>query len=300
MSTTLPVPDADAGLDELQRALEAMPVLDQDATVARAAELAGEDLDIPPRALLDLSIRLMDLTTLEGTDTPETVRDLCAQAQRPDPSDESAPAVATVCVYSDLVAPAAEALAGSEVAVTGVAGAFPSGRAPLAVRMADVAAAVADGADEIDVVLDRGAYVSGRYDDVVGQVRGLREAAGDTRLKVILETAELGSITDVRDAAWLAMIGGADMVKTSTGKVPGGATPHDVLVMLEAAQAYTDATGRFVGVKASGGIRNAETARRYLTLVAHAAGLEWLTSDRFRFGASSLLDDLVARRRDAG
>jgi deoxyribose-phosphate aldolase len=297
MTSVIPAVDADT--EELGRVLAALPPLDQAEIEDRAARLALEELGIPPRAVLDLAIRLTDLTSLEGTDNPERVLELCEQARHPDTGDDTCPPVATVCVYSDLVPVAVEDLAGSTVGVSGVAGAFPSGRAPLAVRMADVAAAVDAGADEIDLVLDRGAFLSGRYADVVGQLRALRDACGDARMKVILETAELGSITDIRDAAWLAMAGGADMVKTSTGKLPEGATLPHVLVLLEAAQAFEAVAGRFVGVKAAGGIRTAGTALRYLSLVAAVGGMEWLTRDRFRFGASSLLDDLVARRAGA-
>jgi deoxyribose-phosphate aldolase len=283
---------------ELAKTLASLPSLDQAEVEERAQKLAREELPIPPRATLDLVLRLTDLTSLEGTDNPERIRELCATARRPDPGDDTVPPVAAVCVYSDLVATAADELAGTQILVAAVAGAFPSGRAPLAVRMADVAAAVDAGADEIDLVLDRGEFLAGRYGEVVGQLRALRDAAGDARLKVILETAELGSASDVRDAAWLAMTAGADMLKTSTGKLPDGASLHHVLVLLQAAQAYIESTGRPVGVKASGGVRTADTALGYLSLVAATAGLGWLTRERFRFGASSLLDDVVARRAD--
>ncbi len=279
--------------------LASLPVLVQAEIEERAQRLSREDLPVPPRAALDLVLRLTDLTSLEGSDNPERVRELCATARRPDPDDETVPPVAAVCVYSDLVATAAEELADTEILVAGVAGAFPSGRAPLAVRMADVAAAVNAGADEIDLVIDRGEFLAGRYGEVVAQRAALRDAAGDAFLKVILETAELGSVTDVRDAAWLAMAAGADMVKTSTGKLPGGASLHHTLVLLETAQAFTEATGHPVGVKASGGVRTAETALAYLSLVATTVGMEWLTRERFRFGASSLVDDVIARRADA-
>jgi deoxyribose-phosphate aldolase len=297
MSTSPALPDLAADDAELERVLAALGVLDQDEVEARAAALAGQRLEIPRGAALDLVLRLTDLTTLEGTDTPERVQEFAETAKRPDPDDPEVPHVAALCVYSDLVDVAVDALDGSQVRVAAVAGAFPSGRAPLAVRMADVAAAVDAGADEVDVVLDRGAFLSGRYADLVSQLRGLRDAAGTARLKVILETAELGSVTDVRDAAWLAMTAGANMVKTSTGKLRDGATLPHVLVLLEAARAFEEAGGQPVGVKASGGVRTAETALGYLTLVAGSVGLEWLTRDRFRFGASSLVDDVVATRR---
>lgn len=297
MTSPVTVPQ-DADDEALGRALTALPAVDQDEVGQRARQLARGRLPTPDeRAACDLAIRLTDLTTLEGTDTPARVRELCATARRPDTDDETAPPVAAVCVYSDLVPAAVDALADTPILVAGVAGAFPSGRAPLAVRMADVAAAADAGADEIDLVLDRGAFLDGRYAEVVGQLRALIEAAGDARVKVILETAELGSASDVRDAAWLAMMAGADMVKTSTGKLDSGATLPDVLVLLEAARAFEEETDRPVGVKASGGVRTAEDALAYLRLVHGACGATWLTHERFRFGASSLLDDLVARRR---
>jgi deoxyribose-phosphate aldolase len=249
---------------------------------------------------LDLALALTDLTTLEGTDTPERVRALCATAARPDPDDDSGPPVATVCVYSDLVGVAAAALAGSPVGVAGVAGTFPSGRAPLGVRVADVRAAVEAGADEIDLVLDRGAFLDGRQDQAYAELVALREACAGRRLKVILENSELRDLDDVQRASWLALLAGADMVKTSTGKsAAGGATMPDVLVMLRAARAYGSATGRTVGVKASGGIRTADDALAYLALVDRAVSPDWLSPDRFRFGASSLVTDLARARRSA-
>jgi len=297
MSTLPALPDLAEDDAEIAAVLAGLPPVDAADLDDRAGTLAKGDLVVPRVAALDLALRLTDLTTLEGTDTPESVAELAATARRPDPEDPGVPAVAALCVYSDLVAPAVEALDDSDVLVAAVAGAFPSGRAPLAIRMADVAAAVDAGADEVDVVLDRGAFLAGRYGDVLGQLRGLREAAGDTRLKVILETAELGSPTDVRDAAWLAMTAGANLVKTSTGKLREGATLANALLLLESAEAFGRAGGQPVGVKVSGGIRTAEAALAYLTLVAGSVGLEWLTRERFRFGASSLVDDLVSTRR---
>lgn len=298
--TTLPVlPDLAEDDAEIADLLAGLPAVDAAELDERAGALARGDLAVPHLAALDLVLRLTDLTTLEGTDTPESVAELAGTALRPDPDDPEVPEVAALCVYSDLVAPAQEVLGDTDVLVAAVAGSFPSGRAPLAIRMADVAAAVDAGADEVDVVLDRGAFLAGRYGEVLGQLRGLREAAGPTRLKVILETAELGSPSDVRDAAWLAMTAGADMVKTSTGKLREGATLAHALLLLESAEAFGLAGGRPVGVKVSGGIRTAEAALAYLTLVAGSVGLEWLTAERFRFGASSLVDDVVAARRRA-
>jgi deoxyribose-phosphate aldolase len=246
---------------------------------------------------VDTAIALTDLTTLESTDTPGRVRRLCARALRPDPADATAPTVAAVCVYPDLVEVAAGALRGSGVRVAAVAGAFPSGRSPRAIKLAEVRAARDAGADEIDYVLDRGAFLGGRYGAVAEELAGVKAVCRDAHLKVILEVGELGDLTAVRAAAWLALAAGADVVKTSTGKIPSGASLVTTLVLLEAAADAEAATGRPRGVKAAGGIRTAADALGYLALVSAVAGPAWLTPARFRFGASSLLDDLVARRR---
>jgi deoxyribose-phosphate aldolase len=243
---------------------------------------------------IDLAIRMVDLTTLEGADTPGKVRALCAKAQRPDPADSSCPSVAAVCVYPAMVPAAAPLLRGVHLA--SVATAFPSGQAPLAVKLADTAAAVHDGADEIDMVINRGAFLSGRYLEVFEEIVAVRNACGDAHLKVILETGELATYDNVRRASWLAMIAGADFIKTSTGKVAPAATPPVTLVMLEAVRAFRAATGRQVGVKAAGGIRTAKDAIKYLVLVNETAGEDWLHPDWFRFGASSLLNDLLMQR----
>jgi deoxyribose-phosphate aldolase len=243
-----------------------------------------------------MAVRMVDLTTLEGADTPGKVRGLCAKALRPDPGDPSVPPVAAVCVYPDLVGLARGELAGSPVAVASVATAFPSGRASLAVKLADVADAVNAGADEVDMVIDRGAFLAGRYAQVYEEVRAVREACGAVHLKVILETGELATLDNTVRAAWLAMLAGADFIKTSTGKVAPAATPPVALVMLSAVRDFAGATGRRVGVKVAGGIRTAKDAIRYLVLVREIAGPEWLTPDLFRIGASSLLNDLLMQR----
>ncbi|HEX6969374.1 MAG TPA: deoxyribose-phosphate aldolase, partial [Micromonosporaceae bacterium] len=251
---------------------------------------------------LDLAIRMVDLTTLEGADTPGKVRALANKALRPDPTDPSCPAVAAVCVYPTLVPVAVEALRGSPVRVASVATAFPSGQAPLAVKLADTAAAVADGADEIDMVINRGAFLAGRYRTVYDEIAAVRAACerpdgrGRAHLKVILETGELVTYDNVRRASWLAMIAGADFIKTSTGKVAAAATLPVTLVMLEAVRDFRELTGRQVGVKPAGGIRTAKDAIRYLVLVNETAGEDWLSPDWFRFGASSLLNDLLMQR----
>jgi deoxyribose-phosphate aldolase len=282
----------------LRRFLHGLPGVDQVGAEARAATLATRSIKTSAKAwALDCAVSMVDLTTLEGQDTPGKVRALCAKAQRPDPSDPTVPPVAAVCVYADLVPVAAQALTGSGVHIAAVATAFPSGRASLDVKLADTREAVAAGADEIDMVIDRGAFLSGRYAHVYEEIVAVREACGDAHLKVILETGELATYDNVRRASWLAMLAGADFIKTSTGKVPVAATLPVTLVMLEAVRDFHERTGRRVGVKAAGGIRTAKDAIRYLVLVNETAGEEWLHPDLFRFGASSLLNDLLMQRQ---
>jgi deoxyribose-phosphate aldolase len=282
----------------LRQVLHGLPGVDQVGAEARAAGLATRSIkrDAKMRAL-DMAIRMVDLTTLEGADTPGKVRGLCAKALRPDPSDPAVPPVAAVCIYSDLVGVARAALAGSTVAVASVATAFPSGRASLAVKLADVGDAISCGADEVDMVIDRGAFLAGRYGQVFQEIRAVREACGPSvHLKVILETGELATLDNVSRAAWLAMLAGADFIKTSTGKVTPAATPPVTLVMLAAVRDYEQAAGRRVGVKVAGGVRTAKDAIRYLVLVNETAGPAWLTPALFRIGASSLLNDLLMQR----
>ena len=282
----------------LRRFLHGLPGVDQVGAEARAAGLATRSIKTTAKAFaLDLAVRMVDLTTLEGQDTPGKVRALCAKARRPDPSDPTCPPVAAVCVYGDLAPVAVEALKGSTVQVAAVATAFPSGRAPLDVKLADTKAAVATGVQEIDMVIDRGAFLSGRYLDVHDEIVAVKESCGDAHLKVILETGELVTYDNVRRASWLAMLAGADFVKTSTGKVSPAATLPVTLVMLEAVRDFHAATGRLVGVKAAGGIRSAKDAIRYLVVVNETVGDPWLTPDRFRFGASTLLNDLLMQRQ---
>jgi deoxyribose-phosphate aldolase len=240
---------------------------------------------------------MVDLTTLEGADTSGKIRSLCAKARRPDPSDPTCPRVAAVCVYGDRVADAVAALGGTGIHVAAVATAFPSGRAPLEVKLADTRAAIEAGADEIDMVIDRGAFLAGHYRAVYDDIVAVREVcAGRAHLKVILETGELSTYDNVRRASWLAMLAGADFVKTSTGKVSPAATLPVALVMLEACRDFRDATGRQVGMKAAGGIRSAKDAVRYLVTVNEVCGPDWLSADWFRFGASTLLNDLLRQR----
>jgi deoxyribose-phosphate aldolase len=282
----------------LRRVLHGLPGVDQVGATERAAALATRSVKWEAKLwALEMAVRMVDLTTLEGADTPGKVRSLCAKARRPDPDDPGVPPVAAVCVYPDLVGVARRELAGSPVAVASVATAFPSGRASAAVKLADVADAVSAGADEVDMVIDRGAFLAGRYAEVCEEVRAVREACGRARLKVILETGELATLDNVARASWLAMLAGADFIKTSTGKVAPAATPPVALVMLAAARDFAAATGRRVGVKVAGGVRTAKEAIRYLVLVRETAGPGWLTPQYFRIGASSLLNDLLMQRR---
>jgi len=268
--------------------------VDQVAVEGRAAELAKRSIKRESKVwALELAVRVMDLTTLEGSDTPGKVAALCSKAVRPDPSEPSVPSVAAVCVYPNLVPVAVERLRGSGVKVASVATAFPSGQSPLDVKLADVRDAVAFGADEIDMVIDRGAFLSGRYAKVFDEIVKVKEACGAAHLKVILEVAELGTYDNVRRASLLAMAAGADFVKTSTGKLPGAATLPVQLVMLEAIRDVYEETGRKVGMKPAGGVRTAKNAIQYLVQVHETLGPEWLTPDLYRIGASSLLNDVL-------
>ena len=290
--------DAARSTAALRRLLATLPAVDAWGVEKRAATLATRSIKRESKAAaIDLAIRTMDLTTLEGADTPPRVRSLCARAVRPDPADPAVPSVAAVCVYPDLVAPAVEALAGTDVLVASVATAFPSGRASLAVKLADTREAVAAGADEIDMVIDRGAFLAGDVAKVFDEIVAVKEACGDAHLKVILETGELATYDHVRRASWLALVAGADTIKTSTGKTATNATLPVAVVMLEAVRDFAALTGEARGVKVAGGVRTTKEAVRYLVVVNEVAGPTWLTPDRFRIGASSLLTDLLLQRQ---
>jgi deoxyribose-phosphate aldolase len=242
---------------------------------------------------LDLAIRMMDLTTLEGRDTPGKVRALCAKAMHPQPGDPSIPSVAAICLYPSLIPEAKDALKGSTVKVASVATGFPSGQTFREIKLAEVKAAVAAGADEIDMVIDRGAFLAGDYAAVFDEIVEIKDACGDAHLKVILETGELGTFDQVRRASILAMAAGGDFIKTSTGKVQPAATLPVTLVMLEAIRDFEKATGRLVGMKPAGGIRTAKEAVQYLVVLYETLGPRWMTPERFRFGASTLLNDVL-------
>ena len=281
----------------LRAFLRGLPGVDQVGTEQRAAVLWSRSIKHESKAWgLDTAIAMVDLTTLEGNDTLGKVRSLCVKAQRPDPADPSCPSVAAVCLYPDLVAAAVEQLRGSGVAVASVATAFPSGRASLAIRLADVREAVAAGADEIDMVIDRGAFLAGRYGQVLDDIAAVRRECGEAHLKVILETGELVTYDNVARASWLALLAGADFIKTSTGKISPAATPPVAVTMLSVVRDFATWTGAVRGVKVAGGIRSSKDALRYLVAVSEVAGERWLSPALFRFGASSLLNDLLMQR----
>jgi deoxyribose-phosphate aldolase len=290
--------------------LEGLPGVDAVGLEQRAAGLGTRSIKTTSKAwALDTAIRLMDLTTLEGADTPGKVRSLVAKARTPDPTDLTTPQVAAVCVYGDMVPYAVEALGGAHVdaegngiAVAAVATAFPSGRASLAVKLADTKDAVENGADEIDMVIDRGAFLSGRFGLVFDQIVAVKEACrrddgSYAHLKVILETGELNTYDNVRRASWLAILAGGDFIKTSTGKVSPAATLPVTLLMLEVVRDWHRLTGERIGVKPAGGIRTSKDAIKYLVTVAETAGEAWLDPHLFRFGASSLLNDVLLQRQ---
>ncbi len=273
--------------------IDDIPV-DAVGVATRVAWLAKRSIKTTAKAEgLRLVLSMIDLTTLEGKDSDGKVRRLCAKALCPDPADPTLPRCAAVCVYPSFVRLAKELTRGSGVRVASVATAFPSGHAPLVTRLGEVTAAVADGADEIDMVIDRGAFLSGRFDVVADEIEQVKAACGNAHLKVILETGELETLDNVRHASLLAMRHGADFIKTSTGKIAPAATPAVILVMLEAIRDYVEETGRMVGMKPAGGIRDAKAALTTLVIVKETLGDAWLTPEWFRLGASSLANDLL-------
>ena len=272
--------------------------VDAVALEERAATLAKRSIKRESKVqALELAVRMIDLTTLEGQDTPGKVEALCSKAMRPDPADPSVPSVAAVCVYPNLVETAKRKVAGSAVRVASVATAFPSGQSPTELKVAEARAVVELGADEVDMVIDRGAFLSGRYAKVYDEIARVKEACGGAHLKVILETGELGTYDNVRRASLLAMAAGANFVKTSTGKISPAATLPVTLCMMEAVRDVHVETGRVVGLKPAGGIRFAKQAVQYLVVLFETLGPQWLTPELFRFGASSLLNDVLMQLR---
>jgi deoxyribose-phosphate aldolase len=281
-------------LSHLGSLLRGVRSVDEVGADERAASLAKRSIKKSSKLwALDVAIRCMDLTTLEGSDTSGKVTALCAKAIRPQPGDASIPSVAAICVYPLRVPDARTHLSGSGVLVASVATAFPSGQSFADVKVAEVKAAVAAGADEVDMVIDRGAFLSGDYQAVYDEIVAVKDACGMAHLKVILETGELGTYDAVRRASILAMAAGADFIKTSTGKVQPAATLPVSLVMMEAIRDFWRETGRPVGFKAAGGIRTSKQAIAYLVLLYETLGAEWVTPDRFRLGASTLLNDVL-------
>ncbi len=285
----------------LKNFLKTLPPVDQVGAEARAAMLATRSIKTSSKTwAIDTAISMVDLTTLEGADTPGKVRALCAKAVRPDATDPSVPSVGAVCVYNDMVKIARthlDSIGGKHVPVAAVSTAFPSGRASFAVKKQDTLDALENGAGEIDMVIDRGAFLSGRIGEVFEEIRAIKELCGDkAHLKVILETGELVTLDNVRKASYLGMLAGGDFIKTSTGKVAPAATAPVVLVMLEAVRDFYAVTGKRIGVKPAGGIRTTKDAIKQLVLVNEAAGSDWLNPQMFRIGASALLNDLLLQR----
>jgi deoxyribose-phosphate aldolase len=289
----------DVGRDDvtMRSFLRGLAPVDQVGVEQRAAMLWSRSIKTASKQwALDTAVAMIDLTTLEGNDTPGKVRSLCVKAVHPDPTDAQCPRVAAVCLYPDLIADAVAQLAGTGVAVASVATAFPSGRASRAVRLADVREAVSAGAGEIDMVIDRGAFLAGRYAQVFDDIVAVKQECGSAHLKVILETGELATYDNVARASWLALVAGADFIKTSTGKISPAATPSVAVTMLAVVRDFAAVTGEQRGVKLAGGIRSSKDAMRYLVAVKEVAGDAWLSPSRFRFGASSLLNDLLMQR----
>lgn len=296
----MPAHLADVTRDEssLRRFLHGLPGVDPVGLEQRAAGLATRSIKKASKlAAIDLAISMIDLTTLEGADTPGKVRALAAKGRRPDPDQPDTPQVAALCIYPDMVATAVAALAGTPIGIASVATAFPTGRTSLAVRLADTRVAVEAGATEVDMVIDRGAFLAGRYGEVFDDIVAVKQECAGARLKVILETGELGTYDNVRRASWLALLAGGDFIKTSTGKIAPAATLPVTHVMLQAVRDWLEQTGQRRAVKPAGGIRTSKDAIRYLVAVNEVAGPEWLDPFFFRFGASSLLNDLLLQRR---
>jgi len=272
--------------------------VDAVALEERAGTLAKRSIKREAKLFaLDLAVRMMDLTTLEGADTPGKVAAITSKGIRPDPSDATVPSVAAICVYPNLVPTAVERTRGTSVKVASVATAFPSGQAPTDLKVAEVREVVELGADEVDMVIDRGAFLSGRYAKVYDEIVKVKEAAGDAHVKVILETGELGTYDNVRRASLIAIAAGADFIKTSTGKISPAATLPVTLCMMEVVRDVYAETGHIVGIKPAGGIRASKQAIQYLVTLYETLGPEWMTPDLFRFGASSLLNDVLMQLR---
>jgi len=287
-----------ATTQSLRTLVRSVPTVDEVAAKERVAALGKRSIKKESKlSALRMAISMMDLTTLEGKDTRGKVRQLCSKGMRPDPTRQDLPTVAAICVYPAHIATATAALGDSGVKVASVATYFPSGQVSLELKVDDVREAVKAGADEIDMVIDRGAFLAGDYLKVFEEILAVREACGDAHLKVILETGELGTLDNVRRASAIAMAGGAHFIKTSTGKVSPAATLPVTLVMLEAIREHHAATGEMIGMKPAGGIRTAKDSIKYLVLLSETLGSAWMSNEWFRFGASSLLNDVLMQIR---
>jgi deoxyribose-phosphate aldolase len=298
ITSALPVLSGSVTAARLRSYLNATPSVDEVGVTERVASLGTRSIKHGSKMdALMLAVQMMDLTTLEGQDTSGKVRQLASKAVRPDPLDPSIPPVAALCVYPAMVPTAVDALAGTGVHVASVATYFPSGQVATALKIAEVEAVVGEGADEVDMVIDRGAFLAGDYLKVFDEIVATKEACGPAHLKVILETGELGTLDNVRKASMLAMAAGGDFIKTSTGKISPAATLPVTLVMLEAIRDFRALTDAVVGMKPAGGIRTAKDSIKYLVMVRETLGPEWLTPDLFRFGASSLLNDVLMQIR---
>jgi deoxyribose-phosphate aldolase len=292
----------DGSLSSIKGFLKTLSPVDQVGADARAAMLATRSIKTASKKwAIDMAISMIDLTTLEGADTDGKVKAICNKAIRPDPTDPTVPHVGAICVYNDMVTVARKHLdesGGQDIPVAAVSTAFPSGRASLEVKERDTKDAIANGATEIDMVIDRGAFLSGDLEKVFSEIVYIKSLCADkAHLKVILETGELVTYDNVRKASFLAMAAGADFIKTSTGKVAPAATAPVVLVMLEAVRDFYQMTGVRIGVKPAGGIRTTKDAIKQLVLVKETAGDEWLNPGLFRIGASALLNDLLMQRQ---
>ena len=268
--------------------------VDETGVKERAASISSRSIKKESKVeAIKMAVSMIDLTTLEGKDSHGKVRALCQKAIRPLEGVDEIPHVAAICVYPNLIKTAKEALAGSGVKVASVVASFPSGQIPLKLKVEEVRKVVDLGADEVDMVISRGEFLEGKFDYTYKEVKEIKQVCGDIHLKVILETGELETYDNVRKASLIAMLAGADFIKTSTGKVQPAATLPVTLVMLEAIRDFYNETGRMAGMKPAGGIRTTKDAISYLCLVNETLGNEWLTPDLFRIGASTLLNDLL-------
>lgn len=278
---------------DISRFQKTIPV-DQVGVESRVARLNSRSIKKDSKVeALKLALSMIDLTTLEGMDTEGKVKQLCRKAMQPHAALPNLPSVAAVCVYPNLVKTAKEELQGSGIKVASVATAFPSGMTTLEDKLEETHRAVGDGADEVDMVISRGRFLKGEYEYVYDEIAAVKEACGEAHLKVILETGELHTFENVRKASDIAMYAGADFIKTSTGKIQPAATQPITLVMLEAIRDFYYENDRMIGMKPAGGIRKAKQAIQYLVLVKETLGADWLTPEYFRFGASSLTNDLL-------